>query len=118
MSTFDACLLILLGLAFLVIIAFNSYQQKKLFTSPEKAKKIALSIINKVALALLTEAERTYGEKTGELKMSFCIKKLMELIPTYIIEVLPDDFLKEKLEELLIYAKKKWESNPKLLNIE
>lgn len=84
-------------------------------SSAKTAKKIALSIIQHVGFALVTDAERQYGAGTGELKMSACITKLIELLPEKIVRVLPEDFLKQQLEAILTTAKEKWNKNPRLL---
>ena len=84
-------------------------------SSAKTAQKIALSIIQHVGFALVTDAERQYGAGTGELKMSACITKLIELLPEKIVRVLPEDFLKKQLEAILTTAKEKWNKNPRLL---
>lgn len=89
--------------------------EKKDASSAKTAQRIALSIIQHVGFALVTDAERQYGAGTGELKMSACITKLIELLPEKIVRVLPEDFLKKQLEAILTTAKEKWNKNPRLL---
>ena len=117
MSTFDAVMLVILATAIVAIVAIDVWQQKKKGTlTLEAAEEIAKSIIARVALALLTDAERTYGDGTGELKMSACLEKLIALLPATVVEVLPKSFLKDQLEIALDIAKTKWMNNPRLIN--
>ena len=95
--------------------AADRLEKSKDAVSAKTAQKIALSIIQHVGFALVTDAERQYGAGTGELKMSACVTKLIELLPEKIVRVLPEDFLKEQLEAILSAAKEKWNKNPRLL---
>ena len=81
----------------------------------EDAQEIALSVISRVALALVTDAERAYGSGTGELKMSSCMERLLELLPASVVETVPKSFLQENLEKALDIAKTKWASNKRML---
>ena len=117
MSTFDIIMLSILAVAVIAIIALDVWAQKRKDgrLTPESAKEIALSVISRVALALVTDAERTYGAGTGELKMSACIAKLIELLPEAVVELVPKDELQKALEKALAIAKEKWLKNPRLL---
>ena len=116
MTSYDtAVLLMVLG----GICALGLYLHRQISsgkTSLETAQQIALSVISRVSLALLTDAERTYGGGTGELKMSACMEKLIELLPASVVELVPKAFLQENLEKALEIAKTKWTKNPRLLN--
>lgn len=81
----------------------------------EKAKKIVITILEKVGLALFTDAETTYGGGTGVLKMSSVLFKIVELLPDNIKGIVPLDWLTEQAEFYLEEAKKKWLANEKLL---
>lgn len=116
MDTFDVILLSILVVAVVAIFAIDLLRQKKeKGLTLETAEEIAASVISRVALALVTDAERTYGEGTGELKMSACIAKLIELLPASVVEIVPKSFLQESLEKALAIAKTKWESNKRML---
>ena len=117
MHTFDIVMLSILAASVVAIIALDVYLQKRKDgrLTLESAQEIALSVISRVALALVTDAERQYGAGTGELKMSACIAKLIELLPEAVVEIVPKAFLQEKLEEALEKAKTKWALNPNLL---
>lgn len=81
----------------------------------EKAKKIVITILERVGLALFTDAEITYGGGTGVLKMSSVLFKIVELLPDNIKGIVPLDWLTEQAEHYLEEAKKKWLANEKLL---
>ena len=119
MSTFDILMLAILAVALFTVIGFDAWRQiKSGKTTLEAAQEIALSVISRVALALVTEAERTYGAGTGELKMSACMEKLIALLPASVVEVVPKAFLQENLEKALEIAKTKWAKNQRLLKKE
>lgn len=116
MSICDTVMLAILAIALLSIIAVDVLRQIK--SGKEAAQEIALSVISRVALALVTDAERAYGSGTGELKMSSCMERLLELLPASVVETVPKAFLQEHLEKALEIAKSKWLRNPRLLNKE
>lgn len=117
MDTFDVILLSILVIAVVAIFAIDLWRQrKKGGLTLETAEEIAASVISRVALALVTDAERTYGEGTGELKMSACIAKLIEMLPASVVEIVPKSFLQESLEKALAIAKTKWASNKRMLD--
>lgn len=119
MDTFDIILLSILAIAVVAIFAIDLWRQrKKGGLTLETAEEIAASVISRVALALVTDAERTYGEGTGELKMSACIAKLIEMLPASVVEIVPKSFLQESLEKALAIAKLKWAKNARLLDKE
>ena len=119
MSIFDTFMVAMLAAALVAGLAADVWL---LFKSgkitPEAAQEIALSVISRVALALVTDAERAYGSGTGELKMSSCMERLLELLPASVVETVPKAFLQEHLEKALEIAKSKWLRNPRLLNKE
>lgn len=117
MSAFDAVMLAILAVALFAIIGIDVWRQiKSGKTTLEAAEEVALSVISHVALALVTDAERTYGAGTGELKMSSCMERLIELLPETVVEIVPKSFLQENLEKVLEIAKVKWEKNPRLVS--
>ncbi len=83
-----------------------------------KAKEYALAILSKAGLMLFTEAERTYGSGTGKLKMSAVIGQLIALLPDEYKQLIDTEWLQAKAETFLSAAKKQWESNGKMLNVE
>ena len=120
MHTFDIIMLSILAAAVVAIIAIDVWAQKKNTggMTPETANDIAMSVIARVALALVTEAERQYGAGTGELKMSACLAKLIAMLPASVVELVPKDDMQRSLEKALTVAKEKWASNPKLIGKE
>lgn len=119
MSIFDTVLLVILSMTFVASLVCDVWRQiKSGKITPEAAQEIALSVISRVALALVTDAERAYGSGTGELKMSSCMERLLELLPASVVETVPKAFLQEHLEKALEIAKSKWLRNPRLLNKE
>lgn len=118
MHTFDIVMLIILAVAVIAIVAFDVLAQKKKSgeMTLETATDIAMSVISRVAFSLITDAERQYGSGTGELKMSACVAKLIDLLPEAVVELVPEKTISEQLEKALEIAKNKWEKNPRLLN--
>ena len=110
------CILFIVGVAAFIAVELLELKKKNGKLTLEAAEEIALSVISRVALALVTDAERTYGAGTGELKMSACIAKLIEMLPESVVEVVPEEFLKKNLEKALVTAKEKWGKNPRLVN--
>ena len=116
MTKFEVFLYIFSAVAITALITLEILaQRKKDGLTPESAKEIALSVISRVALASVTDAERQYGAGTGELKMSACLAKLIELLPEAVVELVPKDELQKALEKALVLAKEKWLKNPRLL---
>jgi accessory colonization factor AcfC len=68
------------------------------------------AIIFKMLYALVTEAEKTYGAGTGELKLSSVVSQVYEKAPT-IASVIPVGTLEKWVNEALEKAKEKWAAN-------
>lgn len=73
------------------------------------------AIIFKMLYALVTEAEKTYGGGTGELKLSSVVSQVYEKAPV-LASVIPVGTLEKWVDEALETAKKKWASNSKIAN--
>lgn len=69
------------------------------------------NIIFKMLFALVTEAEKTYGKGTGELKLSSVISSVYSKLPSAIKTILPIKVLEAWIEAVLLDAKKKWSEN-------
>lgn len=68
-------------------------------------------VIYKILLFLITEAEKTYGSGTGELKLASVITKLYDKLPTIIKIVITGAQLIKWVEEALLLAKQTWAEN-------
>ena len=94
------------------------YKAEKAGYSDEKieaAKKKAIEVIKAVGLGLLTAAEREYGDKTGQLKMSSVISKLLAVLPDEVGNVISTEWLQTELEKALDKAKELWNTNKNML---
>ena len=80
-----------------------------------KAEEICEKLLQQVALALFTEAERKYGSGTGQLKFSTVMAQFLAMLPDWVKECVDTDWLAERLEALLDEAKELWEKNDKLV---
>ena len=69
------------------------------------------SIIFKMLYAMVTEAEKKYGDGTGELKLASVISAVYDKLPAVIKTVLPVKTLERWVEEVLVSAKEKWKAN-------
>jgi hypothetical protein len=72
------------------------------------------TILDKIALVLVTEAEKKYGEKTGAVKLAAVIDWLYPKIPAIIRLFITEKQIEKIVERVLTDAQKKWESNPNL----
>ena len=68
------------------------------------------NIVFKMLFSLVTEAEKQYGNGTGELKLSSVISQIYEKLPS-ISKFIPVKTLEKWVDEGLVDAKKKWEAN-------
>ncbi len=97
-----------------VILLFEKtkYGQK---ADLKQAKEITLKLLKSVGLALVTEAERTYGSGTGVLKLSTVMNEVLKLLPAWITEIIDTEWLTDEIERVLTAARIKWEYYPNLL---
>lgn len=65
--------------------------------------------------SLVTEAEKNYGEKTGETKLMYVIEKIYSKMPLALKMLLSEKQLEKIIENVLLKAKKSWSENEKLL---
>lgn len=64
---------------------------------------------------LVTEAERTYGDGTGILKLTMVINRLYAELPKTIKLLVTEKQIVNLIEKILEQAKAKWQANEKLL---
>lgn len=81
----------------------------------EKAQSFVVELINKIGIAVFTEAENTFGSGTGVLKMSWALSKILSVIPDSVKQLVDMDWMKDLAETGLAAAKEAWAQNKKLL---
>lgn len=81
----------------------------------EKAQSYVVELINKIGLAVFTEAENTFGGGNGMLKMSWALSKILSVIPDSVKQLIDMDWFKDLAETGLAVAKEAWAQNSKLL---
>ena len=59
--------------------------------------------------SLVTDAEELYGEKSGEMKLAFVVKKVYSKMPIILKTFLTEKRLEKIIEAVLLKAKKAWE---------
>lgn len=82
----------------------------------DTAKELCEKLLEQVALALFTQAERQFGSGTGKLKFSAVMSQFLSMLPDWVKETIDTDWLSAKLEVLLLEAKDQWAKNDKLIN--
>ena len=74
------------------------------------------SVIFKMLYAIVTEAEKEYGNGTGALKLASVIDKIYLKLPMVVRLFITADTLKKWVETVLQEAKKTWEQNNNIQN--
>lgn len=74
-----------------------------------------LSLVYKQLFSLVIEAEKEYGPGTGVLKLASVIAAIYPKLPKLLKLFLTEKKLTQIIEKVLAEAKKKWDSNKKLL---
>ena len=74
-----------------------------------------LSLVRQQLFSLVTEAEREYGSGTGALKLASVVTTIYPKLPKLFKSIITEKKLVQVIEDVLIEAKKKWESNTKLI---
>mgnify|MGYP003301097235 CR=1 FL=1 len=59
--------------------------------------------------SLVTDAENLYGEKSGEMKLAFVVKKVYSKMPLILKTFLTEKRLEKIIETVLLKAKNAWE---------
>lgn len=72
------------------------------------------TVLDKIILTLVTEAEKKYGGGTGAVKLAAVIEWLYPKIPAVIRLFLSSAQLEKLIERVLTEAKERWEKNPNL----
>lgn len=65
--------------------------------------------------ALVTEAEKVYGGKSGQMKLLYVIRKVYSRMPVILRIFLSEKQLEKIVEKVLQKAKKSWSENNKLI---
>lgn len=58
--------------------------------------------------SLVTEAEKIYGEKTGQIKLMYVVRKIYSKMPVLLKIFLSEKQLEKIIENVLTKAKKSW----------
>ena len=74
-----------------------------------------LSLVRQQLFSFVTEAEKTYGGGTGVLKLASVVTAIYPKLPKLFKMLVTEKKLTQIIEDVLSEAKKKWESNKKLL---
>lgn len=69
------------------------------------------SVVMKMLVSLVTEAEKNFGGGTGTLKLASVIATIYPKLPAIIKAFITDGMLTKWVEEALIIAKEKWKTN-------
>ena len=93
-------------------------KQGKETDAVDKAQDYAMKILSQVGLMLFTDAEKTFGNGTGALKLSVVMDALIAKLPIWVTELIDMEWLTQQVETALDRAKDKWANNPALLNEE
>jgi len=72
------------------------------------------AVLDKIVFALVTEAEKKYGEKTGAVKLAAVIDWLYPKIPGVIRLFITAKQIEQIIERVLADAQKRWSANPNL----
>jgi hypothetical protein len=71
-------------------------------------------LLDKILFALVTEAERQFGDGTGQLKMAAVVTQVTPYIPSILRVFVTQERLEALVTKALDEAKLKWAANPKL----
>ncbi|MBQ7957558.1 MAG: hypothetical protein IJ279_05915 [Clostridia bacterium] len=59
--------------------------------------------------SLVTDAEEIYGQKTGQLKLNFVVKKIYAKMPIMLRTFLTEKKLEKIIEKILVKARESWQ---------
>ena len=65
--------------------------------------------------SLVTEAEKVYGGKTGQVKLMYVVKKVYSKMPVILKLFLSEKQLEKIIENVLVNAKKSWSEKEDIL---
>lgn len=69
------------------------------------------SVVMKMLVSLVTEAEKNFGSGTGTLKLASVVAAIYPKLPAIIKTFITDAMISKWVEEALIIAKEKWKTN-------
>ena len=69
------------------------------------------NIVYKILYSLITEAEKQFGNGTGELKQAYVIERVYNVLPAVIKTFISAERLGKWVDDALIKAKDKWGKN-------
>ncbi|MDR1465175.1 MAG: hypothetical protein LBJ11_07760 [Oscillospiraceae bacterium] len=82
----------------------------------DKAKNTLEHLADSILFGAVTEAERTYGGGTGELKRSLVIQQLIALLPESLRDKIDLAWAGTLVDKAVEAAKKIWQQKPKMLD--
>ena len=94
--------------------AVHTQEEAKTTVVPREQKQ-ARAMLEQMLPSLVTEAQRVFGEGTGQLKLSYVLGKVYTTLPdTYKLFFTPDQ-LGGMVDKALVAARELWIRNPALL---
>ncbi len=75
----------------------------------------SLSYLKDEIFSVLTETEKIYGSKTGEVKLLYAVEKIHSKMPQILRVLLSEERLKKIIENSLKKAKELWSRNESIL---
>lgn len=93
---------ILLAFSVLFIIIYSSFNNK-------------LDYLRADLFSLVTEAEKIYGGKTGEIKLMYVVRKIHAKMPVILKTFLSEKQLEKIIEKVLVKAKNIWSEKTEII---
>lgn len=93
---------ILLVFSVLFVIVYSSFTNN-------------LDYLRAELFSLVTEAEKIYGGKTGEIKLMYVVKKIHSKMPAILKAFLSEKQLEKIIEKVLTRVKKIWSEKPETI---
>ena len=94
--------------------ALPTQEEAKATVAPREQKQ-SRAMLEQMLPSLVTEAQRVFGEGTGQLKLSFVLEKLYARLPDAYKLLFTPDQLGSMVDKALAVAKELWVKNPVLL---
>jgi hypothetical protein len=117
--SFETILTTIQGIAFIATLVYLIVRQRWVAKGDPAAdlaeQKALAELLDGALFGIVTEVERAYGDKTGKLKLSTALERLIALVPDKWRSLLNADFLQGLIEKALSEAKERWAANPALI---
>lgn len=86
----------------LLVVSLGAVIIRSIFTNK-------LDYLKADIFSLVTDAENLYGEKSGEMKLAFVVKRVYAKMPLILKTFLTEKRLEKIIENVLVKAKNSWE---------